>query len=564
MFKFILSLFILFLPLTVKAEPLTITIYGFRTASDQQSKTYSYDVIEPKDLSSVSSVNVVTNGTNKQLSSTFTRGTNSNHTLLTFNGIPIKDHSTPTGTDDIGQHNLSGFDSIEIIKGPMGTVYGPNSIGGVINMISLPNDQNSIEHIIGSNNKHKTNIKIGETIDNKHIIDVRLSAESSDNISVQDGDEKDPYKTKDYIIQTESYFSGKTLKTAIMQTDNFTHLDGSSDIANYTSDWNFNNQYISWQNKNSEYTFNNSDHKRVYNKSGTTDVYNSNNKTFLARHTFTKDNNDLTLGTEQEISTIDFTTAINGYVSSVDKERTNHGYFMNYDGLFDNGILLHTGFRYDTPSTFDNILTYRIGTHFDGIRLSYSTGFKSPTVYEMYGQDNYGFLGNSNLVPEESKTYEVGYKLFGFDFALYKTEINNLLKYSSNTYINDSKTSHIKGLEIDYKNNWFANKFSYNIAEDGDSIALLRRPKVINSSKFFYNEYSLNVNYYGEHKDIDASTYARKDMSAITTVDLMYNKNINDFDIFFNLNNIFDEQYQKPDGYNQLGRNFNFGIKKTF
>ena len=121
-----------------------------------------------------------------------------------------------------------------------------------------------------------------------------------------------PYKTKDYIIQTESFFNGKTLKTAIMQTDNFAHIDGSGDLANYTSDWLFNNQYISWQDNNSEYTFNNSDHKRVYDKSGTKDIYNSNNKTFLARHTFTKDNNDLTLGTEQEISNVDL-TAINGY-----------------------------------------------------------------------------------------------------------------------------------------------------------------------------------------------------------------------------------------------------------
>ena len=564
MLKFILSLFILVLPLTVKAEPLEITIFAFRNSSDHQFKTYSYDVIQPKDISLVPSVNIVTNGTKGQNSSTFTRGTNSNHTLLTFNGIPIKDHSTTGGADDIGQHNVEVLDNIEIIKGPMGTVYGPNSIGGVINMITYPNEENSIQHSIGSNNKNKTKIKLGTNIDNKHIIDVRLSAENSDNISVQDGDEKDPYKTKDYIIQTESFFNGKTLKTAIMQTDNFAHIDGSSDLANYTSDWTFNNQYISWQNNNSEYTFNNSDHKRVYNKSGTKDIYNSNNKTFLARHTFTKDNNDLTLGTEQEISNVDFLTAINGYTSSVDKERTNHGYFMNFDSLFENGVLLHTGLRYDTPSTFENIYTYRVGAHKNGVRLSYSTGFKAPTVYEMYGQNNYGFVGNNNLIPEESKTYELGYQKNGYNFAIYRTEIDNLLKYSSNTYVNDTKISHIKGLEFDYTGDWFINKFSYNIAEDGDGKVMLRRPKLVNNAKFFYNEYSLNINYYGEHKDIDASTYARKDMSAITTVDLAYSKHINSFHIFANLNNVFDEDYQKPDGYNQLGRNFEIGIKKSF
>ena len=122
MSKYILSLFILVLPLIAKADPLEITIYAFRNSSDHQSKTYSYDVIVPKEISLVPSVNIVTNGTKGQNSSTFTRGTNSNHTLLTFNGIPIKDHSTTGGADDIGQHNIDGVDNIEIIKGPMGTV----------------------------------------------------------------------------------------------------------------------------------------------------------------------------------------------------------------------------------------------------------------------------------------------------------------------------------------------------------------------------------------------------------------------------------------------------------
>lgn len=547
-----------------QADPLEITIYAFRNSSDLQHQTYSYDVIEPKDIQLVSSVNIVTSGTTGQVSSTFTRGTNSNHTLLTINGMPIKDHSTPTGVDDIGQHNIASMDQLEIIKGPMGSVYGPNAIGGVINMITYPNDENSITYSRGSNGLEHKIIKLGHTFNNQHTVDLRLSGESSDNISIADGTETDPYKADDYILQTESFINGNVLKTAIMQTDNHANLDSSTDLANYTSDWKFNNEYISWQNNNSEYSFNNSTHKRSYNKNGVVDNYNSNSKVFLGTHTFTKDNNDLTLGTEQEISTVDFITAIDGYTSSVDKERTNHGYFMNFDSLFDNGVLLHTGLRYDTPSTFDNIYTYRVAAHNNGVRLSYSTGFKAPTVYEMFGQNNYGFVGNSELIPEESKTVELGYKKGLYNFAVYKTEIDNLLKYSSNTYVNDTKTSNIKGFEFDYTGTWFQNKYSYNISEDGDGHVLLRRPKVINNTKLFYNEYSVNVNYYGKHKDIDASTYATKNMSAITTVDLQYNKDINSFKVFANLNNVFDEDYEKPDGYNQLGRNFEIGFKKTF
>ena len=163
-----------------QADPLEITIYAFRNSSDLQHQTYSYDVIEPKDIQLVSSVNIVTSGTTGQVSSTFTRGTNSNHTLLTINGMPIKDHSTPTGVDDIGQHNIASMDQLEIIKGPMGSVYGPNAIGGVINMITYPNDENSITYSRGSNGLEHKIIKLGHTFNNQHTVDLRLSGESSD------------------------------------------------------------------------------------------------------------------------------------------------------------------------------------------------------------------------------------------------------------------------------------------------------------------------------------------------------------------------------------------------
>ena len=88
----------------------------------------------------------------------------------------------------------------------------------------------------------------------------------------------------------------------------------------------------------------------------------------------------------------------------------------------------HIGFRYDTPNTFDNQFTYRIGAENNGVRLSYATGYKAPTVYEMYGKDNWGFLGNENLIPEESKTYEI--IIVGvMDIVFFKTDIDNLLKY---------------------------------------------------------------------------------------------------------------------------------------
>ena len=68
----------------------TLHIHGLRTASDHQHKTYSYDIIGPENLNESTSLNIVTSGPKNQLSSTFTRGTDSDHTLITLNGIGEK------------------------------------------------------------------------------------------------------------------------------------------------------------------------------------------------------------------------------------------------------------------------------------------------------------------------------------------------------------------------------------------------------------------------------------------------------------------------------------------
>src|SRR5210317_185262 len=118
------------------AEPLEVIIYLTRSASDIQHKTYTFDFITSPETHKDFDLNIVQSGSMGQMSSTFLRGTESDHTLFTLNGMSIKDYSTPSGIDDISQHSMLGINSVEIIKGPMGTVYGPNAVGGVINMSS--------------------------------------------------------------------------------------------------------------------------------------------------------------------------------------------------------------------------------------------------------------------------------------------------------------------------------------------------------------------------------------------------------------------------------------------
>lgn len=68
--------------------------------------------------------------------SIFVRGTNSNHVLVLRDGMPINDPSEATSAFNFGVDTLSDIERIEVIRGPMAALYGSGAIGGVINLIS--------------------------------------------------------------------------------------------------------------------------------------------------------------------------------------------------------------------------------------------------------------------------------------------------------------------------------------------------------------------------------------------------------------------------------------------
>ena len=70
-------------------------------------------------------------------------------------------------------------------------------------------------------------------------------------------------------------------------------------------------------------------------------------------------------------------------------------------------------------------------------------GLRNPTLYEMFGTDNYGYSGNRNLKPEKSNTYEI-YSNIVFNESLnltlraFTANIKNNIEYINNKYQNDN------------------------------------------------------------------------------------------------------------------------------
>ncbi len=106
------------------------------TVIDRQAIESSGAVTLGDILSSTPGLRVSPSGGPGGQSSVFMRGTASSHVLVLRDGMPINDASEVSGAFNFGTETLSDIERIEIVRGPMAAIYGSGAIGGVINLIS--------------------------------------------------------------------------------------------------------------------------------------------------------------------------------------------------------------------------------------------------------------------------------------------------------------------------------------------------------------------------------------------------------------------------------------------
>ncbi|MGA3001834.1 MAG: TonB-dependent receptor [Acetobacteraceae bacterium] len=117
-------------PTPVTDIPAGVTVID-RQAIDASGATTLGDV-----LATVPGLHVSPSGGPGGQSSVFLRGTNSGHVLVLRDGMPINDGSDQSDAFNFGIDTLSDIERIEVVRGPMAALYGSGAIGGVINLIS--------------------------------------------------------------------------------------------------------------------------------------------------------------------------------------------------------------------------------------------------------------------------------------------------------------------------------------------------------------------------------------------------------------------------------------------
>jgi len=534
----------------------------------------------------------VQSGPTGQQASVFMRGTNSNHTLVLLNGIPINDQSTTNGAYDFGQDFLFNVQRIEVYKGSAGAHFGADSIGGAINLITDVDYQNKFS-VIGQLGSQTLQGNYSANI-NDWTINVQGGIHKSKTESaLAGGTDLDGTQNKSIGVNIYKWITDKLkFRSNVFVRNTYTDLDGHSlALQNgYDSD---NSLYafqtgFDYNTKNSKnyITLHTHSYDREYESPNLEfDNYESDSYVLRAEHSsLINDGFVYGLGFEYKYDQALFENQ-GSYNSSLDSDYDNVGIFANVGYNFTNDWSTSLNVRTDNNNVVGDNNTYKFGVMKENLlpkldfRFNHAVGFKNPSLYQLNGADNYGYKGNTNLKAEESTLNELNFDYSLDDnhkitMSMFENEIGNVIEYKSNTYKNNT-TGYLNqsGIELSYGYQDTKNKITVwgnsLSSEKTDGSAQLRRPEHsigINYQRTVTKTWSYYANYsfMGEHFDVHNSNWSTITMPETHLLDMGITKNYYGFDLGLSINNVFDQDYERPHGFGQNKRKINFILKRKF
>ncbi len=543
-------------------------------------------------LKSLPDVNITQSGPKGQQASMFMRGTGSNHTLVMINGIPINDQSTTQGLHDFGVDFIQTIHQIEIYPGSSATHFGTNAIGGAINIV-LTGDYKDSYSVTTDNNLNYEFSGNKTYVYDDSSLNIKVGSIKNETVSARGNlsNEKDAVVNYSSNINYEKFLNEnlRIYNTTYLRQTKAEYDNSNTNQTGYEGDNKMGSLQFGLENrinsKKNDYIFFYNFYDREYDERGTIDTYES--EVLGLKYDLSKNvNQTLSYGIGSEYK-YDW-----GYFDnkgSYEASTKGHSDNLAIYGNFGLNILQNSNFslfgRIDKHKQTGRNNTYKINFEQTfsnlNIGISYMNGLRNPTLYEMFGTDNFGYSGNKNLKPEKSNTYEIYSKIdlnenLNLSLRAFRANIQNNIEYVNNKYQNDNDNVDLNQSGL---NNQFNIKFkdtkinffsSFLSSKKENSADQLRRPEKsygLNISQKIKNNFindlflNLKYNHYGKHFDTHSSNFSTIEMDSTDLIDLKITKKINNSEFYVKITNALDESYQRPHGYNQENRIIKFGVK---
>ncbi len=569
-------------------------------------------------LNTVPGLTLVQNSTLGGTTSVFIRGAKTGNTVVLIDGVKVLDPSTIERTFDFGTLTTDSIERIEIIKGPQSVLYGSDATGGIINIVTKRGQSTpkvTLSMYSGSyyTTQLSANVAAGDSSFNYSFTAGQVSAQGYSR-AVKPSTATTPYDNdgmyQRYVLgkfgftpfNSMTIDAGFTAKETNLDLDDYALTDDANsfenrkEVSGYTQIEHTITQF--WKHC---ITVSLSHTIRKYDDfdddgAGSDDFGADNRYTGTIAHTewlhtFKANNiNTLIAGVsyEKEFSTLqDYLTS-----SKLKNNNSMTGVFAQNHFNAHNIVYLTAGVRADHNKLFGWQKSFTVSpalvmpvvkTKFKG---NWGKGYKSPSLYQIYGDGGIFVSENKDLLPEENTGYDIGIeqpigKVIRFDVVYFTNKYRNMIDYDSSSwpgkYVNIGRVTtqgyessvSIKPLEALTLTGGYT--YCEAIDESTDK-QLLRRPNLQGYGSVSIHIASLDISligiYIGDRKDTyyDSSTFSSIDVKlkgyfkADISAQYALTPNVT---INAKAENITNKKYQQVYGYNTPQRSFYIGAKAT-
>ena len=540
------------------------------------------------------------------------RGAEANHLLVTIDGVEAND---PSQGDEFswGTLTASDIERIEIIRGPQSSLRGSDAVAGVVNIITRSAEKSSVGLFLesGSWATHHSGFNIGHK---QGDFDIRFGLShiesEGDNIA-RTGDENDGYRNTTYNIRSGLKLSDQMdISFAARESDGMNQFDADNDFDGLIEDQDrvsefenstmrFQGDYSSkdgtWQHK-VLISQSKSDNTAFADKAkGNVTASTKDQIQYIGSFTWDQGAQNIAALVEREeedwMQRGEITWGV--YDPNQDRERDTDSVAVEYRTDINDHLTLAASARHDDNSEFDSAKTYRAEVIYqltEAIRLrsAVGTAVKNPTFTERFGFYT-NFIGNPNLIPEESTSWELGADqlIMGgaltLSLTIFEAELENEIDgfvydpatfaYTSN---NINGTSERKGAELSAVGNIsesmsLSAAYTYTDSTGDDAVREVRRPRHIASLNLGWQaahnlHLNTNIQFTGEQTDVYFPPFPEPSQVVALSNHTLVNINLNysateKFDMYLKLENALNENYEEVFGYQTLGFGATLGLR---